>query len=132
MYNLNYSMVKKQIIKLLEEYEINCLSTFGNMALSELNNYKYEMLDENINCKYDYIYFSTEEVIKKIKYINYIRYSFNKLTTQERKLIYWSYIDKEHSYDDRFIANQLGYSLGYFYIQKKDALIRFAFALGLK
>lgn len=69
---------------------------------------------------------------QRVEFINYLRLSFNKLTTEERKIIYWTYIDKENKYDDRFIANSLGFSLGYYYIKKKEALIRFAYSLGVE
>lgn len=47
----------------------------------------------------------------------------------ERKIIYLAYLDEEHNYDNRYIADNLGWSLGYFYIKKKKALIRFAYSL---
>ena len=34
--------------------------------------------------------------------------------------------------DDRYIANNLGFSLGYYYIKKKETLIRFAYCLGVE
>lgn len=78
-----------------------------------------------------YFKIEEEEIKCRIDFINYFIHSFNKLTTDERKIIYWTYIDKENNYDDRFIANNLGFSLGYYYIKKKETLIRFAYSLGI-
>lgn len=64
-----------------------------------------------------------------MSFINAFRMAFNKLTTEERKIIYWIYLDKENNYDDCFIANNLGFSLRYYYIKK--TLIRFVYAFGL-
>ena len=79
-----------------------------------------------------YVKISQEEQKRRIDFVNYVRFSFNKLTTEERKIIYWTYLDKENNYDDRFIANNLGFSLGYYYIKKKETLIRFAYSLGVE
>ena len=61
-----------------------------------------------------------------------IRESYNQMTTLERKMIYWTYLDKEHNFDDRYIADNLGWSLGYYYIKKKETLIRFAYSLRIE
>ena len=130
MYNDNFIEVKKRVKHMIDKYKIYCLSTIGNSLLNEVNNYKYDIVSEQFD--YEYICLSKEEVLKKVNYINYFRYSFNKLTTQERKIIYLSYLDNENNYDDRLIANSLGFSLGYFYTKKKQAIIRFAFAVGIE
>lgn len=130
MYNDNFIEVKKRVKHMIDKYKFYCLSTIGNSLLNEVNNYKYDTVTTQFD--YDYICLPKEVMIKKVEYINYFRYSFNKLTIQERKIIYFSYIDNENNHDDRLIANSLGFSLGYFYTKKKQALIRFAFALGIE
>ena len=95
------------------------------------DSYLLDALDFNSIDK-TYVKISQEEQKRRIDFVNYVRFSFNKLTTEERKIIYWTYLDKENNYDDRFIANNLGFSLGYYYIKKKETLIRFAYSLGVE
>lgn len=129
--NILWSKTKKNVEDVVTKYDYYNLS-ICNSQCSQINEkFELELIDKN---KYDdsYLKISKEEQEKRIKYINYVRFSYNKLTTLERKIIYWTYIDKENSYDDRFIANNLGFSLGYYYIKKKEALTRFAYALGIE
>ena len=89
------------------------------------------MIDER-DINNEYIRLSSEEIKDRVKYINYVRFSYNKLNCCERKIIYWTYLDKEKNYDDSYIANNLGFSLGYYYIKKKETLITFAYSLGVE
>ena len=121
---------KKNVANVLTKYVYYVLSVDSNSA-SKIND---DFILDELNMEYDnpYSNVSNEEKKKRIDYINYVRFAFNKLTCDERKMIYWTYLDKEKKYDDRFIANTLGFSLGYYYIKKKETLIRFAYSLGVE
>lgn len=129
--NVSWAKTKKNVEQIISKYVYYSLSVDNNSTsnigesflLDELN---FNTLDNT------YIKLEVSERKKRIDFINYVRFSFNKLTTEERKIIYWTYLDKENNYDDRFIANNLGFSLGYYYIKKKETLIRFAYSLGVE
>ena len=128
--NISWNLTKKNIEKVLEKYNFLILSVSPSQETID-ETFKLDLIKlESIINKY--IKISPEELSQRIEFINYVRFSYNKLTKEERKIIYWTYFDKENNYDDRFIANNLGFSLGYYYIKKKDALIRFAFSLGVE
>ena len=129
--NICWSKTKKNVENVINKYiyynlsvDSNSTSCIGeDFLLNEL------AIDGNNNI---YLKLCLDEKKKRTEFINYVRFSFNKLTTDERKIIYWTYLDKENNYDDRFIANSLGFSLGYYYIKKKETLIRFAYSLGVE
>lgn len=128
--NVMWSKTKKNVEAVITKYMYYNLSV-DNHSTSVINDeFLLDKLETNIDDKY--IIITKEEIKKRVDYINYFRFSFNKLTKDERKIIYWTYLDKEDSYDDRFIANSLGFSLGYYYIKKKETLIRFAYSLGVE
>ncbi len=128
--NVMWSKTKKNVETVITKYMYYNLSV-DNHSTSVINeDFLLDKLESNIDDKY--IIITKEEIKKRVDYINYFRFSFNKLTKDERKIIYWTYLDKEDSYDDRFIANSLGFSLGYYYIKKKETLIRFAYSLGVE
>ena len=129
--NISWSNTKKNVETLISKYIYYSLS----IDTTSTSNINADFILEEINNKKmlsNYIKLTDEEIDKRIEFINYVRFSFNKLTTSERKIIYWTYLDKENNYDDRFIANNLGFSLGYYYIKKKETLIRFAYSLGVE
>ncbi len=129
--NVNWPKTKKNVKELIDKYIYYSLSV-DNKAASKIND---DFLLEQLNSyESDNIYIKrdNQELKNRVVFINYVRSSFNKLTTEERKIIYWTYFDKEDNYDDRFIANNLGFSLGYYYIKKKETLIRFAYSLGIE
>lgn len=128
--NVVWGKTKKNVEEIITKYIYYNLSV-DNHPTSVINeDFLLEKLELDTQDKY--IIIDNEEKKKRIDYINYFRFSFNKLTTDERKVIYWTYLDKENNYDDRFIANNLGFSLGYYYIKKKETLIRFAYSLGVE
>lgn len=129
--NISWIKTKKNVERVISEYIYYSLSV-DNSSTSDINDkFTLDELDvDNVNNKY--VKLDLQERRKRVNFINYVRFSFNKLTTEERKIIYWTYLDKENKYDDRFIANNLGFSLGYYYIKKKETLIRFAFSLGVE
>jgi len=129
--NISWSKTKKNVEQTISKYVYYSLSV-DNSSTSNIG--ESFLLDElNFNTLDNtYIKLEPSERKKRIDFINYVRFSFNKLTTEERKIIYWTYLDKENNYDDRFIANNLGFSLGYYYIKKKETLIRFAYSLGVE
>lgn len=125
-----WNKTKKNVENVITKYIYYSLSVDNNSTSDISDNY---VLDKLVNDKSSsYTNISNEEKNKRIEFINYVRFSFNKLTSEERKIIYWTYLDKENNYDDRFIANSLGFSLGYYYIKKKETLIRFAYSLGVE
>lgn len=129
--DISWSKTKKNVEQTITKYIYYCLSVD---SISTSNIDESLLLEELDMSKIDntYIRLEKEEYKKRIEFINYVRFSFNKLTTEERKIIYWTYFDKENNYDDRYIANNLGFSLGYYYIKKKETLIRFAYSLGVE
>lgn len=129
--NISWTKTKKNVEQIISQYIYYSLSV-DNISSSNIgDSYLLDALDFNSIDK-TYVKISQEEQKRRIDFVNYVRFSFNKLTTEERKIIYWTYLDKENNYDDRFIANNLGFSLGYYYIKKKETLIRFAYSLGVE
>lgn len=129
--NISWAKTKKNVEEIISKYVYYSLSV-DNSSTSDISE---EFLLEKLNLdNQDNTYVKVDEAEKneRIEFINYVRFSFNKLTTEERKIIYWTYLDKENNYDDRYIADNLGFSLGYYYIKKKETLIRFAYSLGVE
>ena len=129
--NISWVNTKKAVEQIISKYVYYSLSVDSSSTSNIGENFRLEELSEN-GVDNSYIKIDEIEKKKRVEFINYVRFSFNKLTTDERKIIYWTYLDKENNYDDRYIANSLGFSLGYYYIKKKEALIRFAYSLGVE
>lgn len=129
--NISWTKTKKKVEQIISQYIYYSLSVDNSSSSNIGDSYLLDALDFNSIDK-TYVKISQEEQKRRIDFVNYVRFSFNKLTTEERKIIYWTYLDKENNYDDRFIANNLGFSLGYYYIKKKETLIRFAYSLGVE
>lgn len=129
--NISWTKTKKNVEQIISQYIYYSLSVDNSSSSNIGDSYLLDVLDFNSIDK-TYVKISQEEQKRRIDFVNYVRFSFNKLTTEERKIIYWTYLDKENNYDDRFIANNLGFSLGYYYIKKKETLIRFAYSLGVE
>lgn len=127
--NISWLKTKKNVEQIISNYVYYSLSVDNNSTSNISDNF---ILEEIKAEESQYIKLDKEERNKRIDFINYVRFCFNKLTTDERKIIFWTYLDKENNYDDRFIANNLGFSLGYYYIKKKETLIRFAYSLGVE
>lgn len=125
---MNIKEIKTQIKDIINKYKINCLSINSYNKNIDENTYFFDIENQD-NIKNDFNSLSKNELSDRIIYINYVRNAFNQLNTTERKIIYWAYFDEEHNYDDRYIADNLGWSLGYFYIKKKESLIRFSYSL---
>ena len=136
MNNLNWNETKKKVVETIKEYIFCCLSVDSNSTSKIGEEFKLDRLEFDEKESNDFISkytsISNNERFRRIEFINYVRFSFNKLTEEERKIIYWTYLDKDDNYDDNYIANNLGLSLGYYYIRKKETLIRFAYALGVE
>lgn len=129
--NISWVNTKKAVEQIISKYVYYSLSVDSSSTSNIGENFRLEELSEN-GVDNSYIKIDEIEKKKRVEFINYVRFSFNKLTTDERKIIYWTYLDKENNYDDRYIANSLGFSLGYYYIKKKETLIRFAYSLGVE
>lgn len=129
--NISWPKTKKSVEDIITKYVYYVLSVDDGSSVSVKNNL---MLDNMEYKEPDNIYFkkNLDEFKKRIDFINYFRIAFNRLTTEDRKIIYWTYIDKENRFDDRYIANNLGFSLGYYYIKKKETIIRFSYCLGVE
>ena len=129
--NISWTKTKKNVEQIISQYIYYSLSVDNSSSSNIGDSYLLDALDFNSIDK-TYVKIPQEEQKRRIDFVNYVRFSFNKLTTEERKIIYWTYLDKKNNYDDRFIANNLGFSLGYYYIKKKETLIRFAYSLGVE
>ena len=129
--SISWTKTKKNVEQVISQYVYYSLSVDNSSSSSIEDSYLLSALDFNSVDK-TYVKIDIEEQKRRIEFVNYFRFSFNKLTTEERKIIYWTYLDKENNYDDRYIANNLGFSLGYYYIKKKETLIRFAYSLGVE
>lgn len=129
--NISWSKTKKNVEQTISKYIYYSLSVDNGPTSKIKDDFTLDELSYITNTN-SYIKLDPQERKTRIEFINYFRFSFNKLTTEERKIIYWTYLDKENNYDDRFIANNLGFSLGYYYIKKKETLIRFAYSLGVE
>ena len=129
--NISWSKTKKNVEQIVSRYIYYSLSVDNGPTSKIKDDFTLDELSYITNTN-SYIKLDPQERKTRIEFINYFRFSFNKLTTEERKIIYWTYLDKENNYDDRFIANNLGFSLGYYYIKKKETLIRFAYSLGVE
>ena len=129
--NISWTKTKKNVEEIVTKYVYYILSVDDSSSNSASDNFLLENMEFK---KPDNPYYKIEmdELKERIEFINYFRTAFNRLTTDERKIIYWTYIDKENNYDDRYIANNLGFSLGYYYIKKKETLIRFSYCLGVE
>lgn len=128
--NIIWSKTKKNVEEVITKYVYYSLSVDNHSTSKIKDDFLLDKLELDKHNSYAAI--SDEEKQKRVDFINYFRFSFNRLTSDERKIIYWTYLDKENKYDDRFIANSLGFSLGYYYIKKKETLIRFAYSLGVE
>ena len=129
--NVSWTKTKKNVEQIISKYVYYSLSVDNSSTSDISEDFLLQKLDPN-NQDNTYVKVDEEEKKQRIEFINYVRFSFNKLTTEERKIIYWTYLDKENNYDDRYISNNLGFSLGYYYIKKKETLIRFAYSLGVE
>ena len=129
--SISWTKTKKNVEQVISQYVYYSLSVDNSSSSSIEDSYLLSALDFNSVDK-TYVKIDIEEQKRRIEFVNYFRFSFNKLTTEERKIIYWTYLDKENNYDDRYIANNLGFSLGYYYIKKKETLMRFAYSLGVE
>ena len=129
--SISWAKTKKNVEQVISQYVYYSLSVDNSSSSSIEDSYLLSALDFNSVDK-TYVKIDIDEQKRRIEFVNYFRFSFNKLTTEERKIIYWTYLDKENNYDDRYIANNLGFSLGYYYIKKKETLIRFAYSLGVE
>ena len=129
--NICWNDTKKNVENIISKYIYYTLSVDNNSTSNIKESYIIEKMSDNVTLS-SFKNISESEIKNRVEFINYVRFSFNKLTTDERKIIYWTYLDKENNYDDRYIANNLGFSLGYYYIKKKEALIRFAYSLGVE
>lgn len=128
---ISWTKTKKNVENIITKYVYYVLSVDDSSTSLVKDNFILNCMEFK---KPDNPYFKIDidELKKRIEFINYFRISFNRLTSEERKIIYWTYIDKENNYDDRYIANNLGFSLGYYYIKKKETLIRFSYCLGVE
>ena len=115
--NISWTKTKKNVEQIISQYIYYSLSVDNSSSSNIGDSYLLDALDFNSIDK-TYVKISQEEQKRRIDFVNYI--------------IYWTYLDKENNYDDRFIANNLGFSLGYYYIKKKETLIRFAYSLGVE
>lgn len=126
--NKSWNKIKNNIINILKKYDYFILSICNDLLIDEEYNYKILSINDIDN---NLINLNEKEIVKRLEYINYVRSAYNRLSILEKKIIFWTYLDKNNNYDDCYIANELGFSLGYYYVKKKETLIRYAYALGI-
>src|SRR5574344_472951 len=128
---ISWEKTKNNVEEVITKYNYYNLSICDQSNDQMPSDFKLKLID-NYDFNNKYLKISANEQEERTNFINYVRFSYNKLTIAERKIIYFTYMDKENDYDDRFIANDLGFSLGYYYVKKKQTLIRFAYSLGIE
>lgn len=129
--DLNWTLTKKNVEIVIQKYLYYCLS-IDNYPTSKISDdYSLnEFIQEEVYNSY--VMIRAEERARRAEFINYFRNSFNRLTSEERDVFYWGFIDTNYCYNDDFIANKLNYSLGYFYTQKKKTILDFSDSIGIK
>jgi ArpU family phage transcriptional regulator len=124
------SRIRKWVEDILKEFNYYLLS------IGEISNY---FIEENYTLKYvikeelsfDYIMLDDETIVDRIKYINYVINAFNKLSKEERIIIYCLYICKE-KFTSESICEKVNVSISKYYRDKKEAITKLAYALGIK
>lgn len=120
------------IIKEFIKFKIN---EFNEIKLRIYN--KPLFIDENFIIKIEETNFIDENLYYYNRYekdkLNFIRFvnAYNRLSLKDRMIIYWNFIDDEKKYSKDYLANELGYSLGYYFTIKKKVINRFSIALGI-
>ena len=79
----------------------------------------------------EYIVLSKKTISERINYINYVVSAFNKLSKDERIIIYYAYMCKE-KLTSEFMCEKMNISLSKYFRDKKEAIIRMAYALGME
>ena len=84
--NISWSETKKNVESVIKKYIYYNLSLDSSSEFKINKDFSYNMIDErDINDAY--IRLSSEEIKDRVKYINYVRFSYNKLNCCERKII---------------------------------------------
>lgn len=127
---VSVATIRKWIERVLKTFDYYLLS------IDDINNYliKEEYILEYVDkdkLSFDYIILSEITIIERIKYINYVINAFNKLTKEERMIIYYLYIDKT-KITTELICEKLNISLSKYFRDKNVAITRFAYALGME
>ena len=94
--NISWTKTKKNVEQIISQYIYYSLSVDNSSSSNIGDSYLLDALDFNSIDK-TYVKISQEEQKRRIDFVNYVRFSFNKLTTEERKIIYWTYLDKENN-----------------------------------
>ncbi len=89
---LEWHNIKIKIKDIATKYIQYCLLIDINSTSKISKDYTLEILD--INDINNYTRLNNIELEKRVNKINSFRIAFNKLTTEERKIIYWTYLDK--------------------------------------
>ncbi len=121
-------LIKKTFVKVLCKHFENIKLKICNDNILINDNFQINLTD-NVFVDKDLLFYNTYYSDKKA----FIRFAqaYNRLPLKERKIFYWCFIDKEKEYSDDYIANDLGFSLGYFYIIKKTTILDFATSIGV-
>ncbi len=121
--------IRKWVEVILKNFDYYLLSIgeIGNYIVKEEYIFKYIKKEE---LSLDYIILDESAIIERIKYINYVINAFNKLSKEERIIIYYLYIDKVKITSES-ICEKLNVSLSKYFRDKNVAITRFAYALGI-
>ena len=117
-----WQKTKRNVLKTLKIYNYYSLSLFDENTLKISEDYKIEISQ---------IKTSKEVMCERLDFVVKVISSYNKLNSTDKEIIYKSYISS-HKVNDDIIANKLGFSVKYYYKIKKEAIIKFAFALGVE
>jgi ArpU family phage transcriptional regulator len=124
------SKIRKWVEGELKKFDYYLLSivSIDNYFVEKDCTLKYIYEDE---LSFDYIILSKETISERIRYINYVISAFNKLSEDERIIIYCLYICKEKT-NSESICEKMNISLSKYFRDKKEAITRMAYALGIE
>lgn len=124
------SRIRKWVETILTKFDYYLLSIGEVNNYFIENNYNFEFVVKE-KLSFDYITLDDETIIERINYINYVINAFNKLSKPERIIIYYLYICDVKLTSDS-ICEKVNMSLSKYYRDKKEAITKLAYALGIK
>ncbi|MDD4036355.1 MAG: hypothetical protein PHS45_03430 [Bacilli bacterium] len=124
---ISWPQTKKNVIEVLKTFDYYSLSLTSSRAME---------IDNSFNLKINFVnndicVLENKKHKERIDFIEKVVNAYNKLSNVERKIIYRTYLANKKVNDD-LIANDLGFSVKYYYKIKKETIIKLAFALGIE
>lgn len=124
--DISWPQTKKKVVEVLKLFAYYSLSLSGSKTMEVDSNYNLK-----INIIDDGSLLENSKRKERIEFIERIVKAYNKLNSVEREIIYRTYLASKKVNDD-LIANDLGFSVKYYYKIKKETIIKLAFALGIE